>query len=184
MAATPARKIAALDIATTCGHAVGCLGEIPRAGSIRFGIIARDPPEQVFATALEWAVAFFERERPDILILEAMLPPAAMLNKTSRQVRDRLAGLHGIMLGCGRRSGVGEFVTVSVGDIRRHFIGDGSLKRNAAKRETIRRCVALGWPAEDDNAADACAIWSYACALLDPRWGLRLTPLFNRAVAL
>jgi len=180
----PARKIAALDIATTCGHAVGCLGEIPRAGSIRLGVIARDPPQEVFATAIEWAVAFFERERPDILIIEAMLPPQAMLNKTSRQVRDRLAGLHGIMLGCARRAGVAEFVHVTVGDIRRHFIGDGSLKRNAAKREVIRRCVQLGWPAEDDNAADALAIWSYACALLDPKWGLRLTPLFNRAVVL
>ena len=177
-----ARKIAALDVATTCGFACGVLGEIPRAGSVRFGLISRDPPEEVFAAAIEWAAAFFERERPDILMLEMMLPPQAMLNKTSRQVRDRLAGLHGIMLGCARRAGVGEFVHVSVGDIRRHFIGDGHLKRNAAKREVIRRCVQLGWRADDDNAADALAIWSYACALLDPTWGLRLTPLFNRVV--
>lgn len=179
-----ARKLAALDIATSTGWACGCLGELPRAGSVRFGVIARDPPDQVFAAAIEWAAAFFECERPDILILEMMLPPQAMLNKTSRQVRDRLAGLHGVMLGCARRGGVGEFVHVSVGDIRRHFIGDGSLKRNAAKREVIRRCVQLGWPADDDNAADALAIWSYGCAMLDPTWGLRLTPLFNRAVAL
>jgi len=182
MAAAP--KIAALDIATSTGFACARLGEPPRAGSVRFGIVSRDPPDQVFAAAIDWAMEFFAREAPDLLILEAMLPPDAMPNKTSRQVRDRLAGLHGIMLGCARRAGVGEIATVTVGDIRRHFIGDGKLKRNAAKREVIRRCLQLGWPADDDNAADALAIWSYGCALLDPTWGLRLTPLFNRAVAI
>jgi len=182
MAAIP--KIAALDIATTLGWAVGALDECPRAGSIRFGLVGRDPPDEIFSAALIWAADFFERERPDLLMLEGMLPPQAMQNRTSRQVRDRLAGLHGIMLGSARRYGVGEISTASVNDIRAHFIGDRGLKRNAAKRETIRRCVQLGWPVEDDNAADALACFSYACGLLDPKWGLRLTPLFNRSVAL
>lgn len=157
--------------------------ERPCAGSIRFGDI-RSEPADVFATALTWAEEFFAREKPDTLIVEAMLPPTAMLNKTSRQVRDRLAGLHGIFLGIARKRGVGEIVTVNVGDIRAHFIGDRMLKRHAAKTETIRRCKALGWIVRDSDAADACAVWSYACALVDPRWGLRLSPLFNRAVAI
>jgi hypothetical protein len=175
-------KIAALDIATTCGWACGVLGETPRAGSMRFGVIGRDSPDDIFAAALIWADGFFRLERPDLLILEAMLPPDAMKGQTSRQTRDRLAGLHGIMRGVARKAGVAEIATATVGDIRSHFIGGRMERRAAAKRETLRRCVMLHWPADDDNAADALAAWSYACALIDPTWALRVTPLFNRAL--
>jgi hypothetical protein len=120
-----------------------------------------------------------------MLIVEAMLPPTpALYNKTTRQVRDRLGGLHGIFLGTARKFGVAEIATVNVGDIRGHFIGGRGLRRDLAKRETIRRCQQLGWIVTDNNAADACACWSYACAIVDPRSALRVSPLFNRNVAI
>ena len=182
MMATAAQKIAALDVATNCGWACGIIGTCPAAGSIRFGIIAHDSPDEIFARALDWAVDFFEREQPDILMLEALLPADAMVGKTSRMTRDRLAGLDAIMRGVARISGVGEIASATVGDIRAHFIGARNTKRVDAKRETIARCRMLGWPAVDDNAADALAAWSYTCALIDPRWALKVTPLFNRAL--
>ena len=174
--------IIALDIATKTGWAMGKPGEIPTCGSHRFGQ-AHSEPHEVFGAALKWFSEFLREHRVDTLIVEQMLPPDAMKNKTSRAVRDRLAGLHGVMLGVAQLRGVGEIAQASVGDIRAHFIGDRSARRETAKREVMRQCEMQGWAAPDDNAADACALWSYACTLIRPELGLRVVPLFHRRSA-
>lgn len=177
--------ILALDIATVTGFARGHLGEIPSSGSIRFdGGAARPTDNQVFGAALYWIIALLEQgPLPNVVIMEALLPPTAMKGETTTAVRDRLGGLHGIMRGVAHRYGIGEISTVSVGAVRSHFIGDRSLRRAAAKREVLYKCRALGWPARDHNAADACAIWSFACGLIDPRTALQVSPLFRKRVA-
>lgn len=175
--------ILALDVATVCGWARGRVGTIPNSGSIRFdgGVAGRPTDNQVFAAGLAWIIALLEQgPLPDVLIMEALLPPTAMKGETTTAVRDRLGGLHGIMRGVASRYGVGEISTVGVGAIRSHFIGDRGLRRDKAKRAVMERCRALGWTTPDHNAADACAIWSYACALIDPKWALQVSPLFNR----
>lgn len=172
--------ILALDLATVTGFARGRLGQKPVSGSIRFGR-PKDSSQAVFGAALVWLEAQMLEPKPDIVIIERLLPPEAMKNKTSRAVRDRLAGLHGIARAAAHLHGIEEVTEASVGDVRRHFIGDGSLKRKPAKQVVIDRCVALGWQVEDDNAADACALWSYACGVLDPKHALMMTPLFGRA---
>ena len=176
--------ILALDVATTLGWARGRVGNCPSSGSIRFdGGAARPTDNQVFGAALNWIVALFEQgPLPNILIMEALLPPTAMTGETTTAVRDRLGGLHGIMRGVAHRYGVGEISTVSVGAVRSHFIGDRSLRRAAAKREVLYKCQALGWPARDHNAADACAIWHFACSLIKPELALQVSPLFRRKV--
>jgi len=108
------------------------------------------------------------------------LPPAAMINQTSRAVRDRLAGLHGVIRAAARRRGIGEISDVGVGDVRQHFIGTRSLKRDEAKKAVIDQCLLLDWRINNDNEADACAIWSFAVSLIDPKQALRVSPLFNR----
>ena len=50
--------------------------------------------------------------------------------------------------------------------IRKHFIGRGDLKRDAAKARTMERCQRLGWQIANDNEADACAVWDFARAKL------------------
>jgi hypothetical protein len=50
-----------------------------------------------------------------------------------------------------------------------------------AKRETIGRCRALGIHVEDDNQADAIALWLFQCAQIRPQLGLRTSPLFAGA---
>jgi hypothetical protein len=176
--------ILALDVATRCGYALGRLGETPIAGSVRFGNSSSDE-NVIFAAALDWASQFLAPQpRPDIVMIEAMLPADAMKNHTSRAVRDRLAGLHGVIRAVAQLRGIGKIESCSVGDVRSHFIGHRGAKREHAKRQTMRRCACLGWDCKDDNAADALAVWSYACALIDPALALRLTPLFNKAIAL
>lgn len=172
--------ILALDLATRTGFARGRVGELPISGSIRFGGSGAHDAA-IFAAALRWISQELQPEpRPDIVILEAMLPPDAMRGATSRAVRDRLAGLHGIALGVAHLRGVGEIAEASVGNIRGHFIGDRRLRRPDAKRHVMARCKALGWQCADDNAGDALALWSYACALIDPTWAVQVSPLFNR----
>lgn len=172
-----------LDVATCLGWARGHVDAVaPACGTIRFGNV-RTSAAEIFGRAIRWAEAYIGGAKPDILVLEGLLPPEAMHGETSRAVRDRLCGLHGIMLGIAHNSGVGEIVTASVGDVRMHFIGTRSLKRAQAKAEVMAKCEMLGWAVADDNQGDAAATWSYACALIDPKLALRGSPLFHRIVS-
>jgi hypothetical protein len=172
--------ILALDVATITGFARGRVGATPVSGSVRFGNF-ETKNNAVFGKALAWISKELEPQpRPDLVILEALLPPDAMKGKTSKAVRDRLAGLHGIMRAVANLRGIPEIAEASVGDIRGHFIFDRAARRETAKAETLLQCRRLGWPAEDDHAGDACALFSYACALIDPKTALQVSPLFRR----
>src|SRR5215471_11204309 len=160
--------ILALDLATRCGWARGKIDGVPEAGSILFG------------NALKWISYLLEPQpRPDVVIIEAMLPPEAKMGHTTRETRDRLAGLHGIVRGVAFLRQIPEIKEASVGDVRHHFIGTRTMKSFAAKRETVNRCIALGWDANDDNAGEALALWSYARSLIDPKYALLVSPMFN-----
>jgi hypothetical protein len=171
--------ILAIDLATVTGFARGEVGGSPISGSIRFG--ARDASNNaVFAHALSWIADVLEPQpRPDLLLLEAMLPPGAQVGHTSREVRDRLAGLHGVIRGVAHLRGIYRIDEASVGDVRQHFIGSRSLKRARAKRAVGERCCLLGWDTVDDNAADALALWHYGCARIQPELALQVSPLFR-----
>jgi len=174
--------ILAIDLATWCGWCRGQVGEQPRFGSIRFGGEG-ERPAAVFAAAVAWCEMFLEARPPDILMLEALLAPSVMRGKSQAISHARLAGLQGIALGMAHRFGVPEIAEASVQDIRAHFIGERSLRRAAAKRAVVERCRRLGWMVKNDNEGDACALWSYGCALVDPQTALRVVPLFNRRLA-
>lgn len=175
--------ILALDIATYSGWARGPVGaDAPAFGSLRFGSKGCTS-NAVFGACLKWLSAALEPQpRPDIVIIELMLPPEAKVGRTSRDVRDRLAGLHGIIRAVAFLRGIYEIQEASVGDVRGHFIGVRNLQRDHAKLEVLSRCRQLGWMVEDDNQADACALWHFACCLIDPELALRVSPLFNRAL--
>ena len=174
--------IFALDVATTCGWARGPVGGVPMSGAINFAR-KESSDNAVFANALSWLSVVLEpKPRPDLIVIEALLPPQAMKGHTSRAVRDRLAGLHGIVRAVAFLRGIYRIETATVGDVRGHFINDHACKRQEAKRETVEKCRALGWPCDDDNAADALAVWSYACGMIDPQTALQVSPLFNPAL--
>ena len=111
-----------------------------------------------------------------------MLPPGAKVGYTNASTRDRLAGLHAIVRGVAHIRGGGEIemACYSVGDIRAHFIGERGLRRAQAKQAIVTRCEQLGWPAVDNNAADALAAWSLACSIVDPAQAIKVSPLFNQ----
>jgi len=166
----------ALDLATVTGWARGAPGELPRCGTVRFGEEGASD-NAVFAQALTWAAKYLEPEpRPTSIIIEAMLPPQARIGKTSRQTRDRLAGLHGIVRAVAYCRGIYDIGTISVLSVRKHFTGS----QNASKHAVYERCRMLGWQVPDMNASDAAATWHFACAMIDPRLGIEVTPLFGK----
>jgi hypothetical protein len=175
--------ILALDLATRCGWAKGRVGDDPPTfGSIRFGA-AGASDAAVFAHCLRWLSAELEPQpRPDILMIESMLPPEAKVGNTTGAVRDRLAGLHGIVRAVAHLRGIHDIGETSVQSVRAHFISNGKLKRDAAKAEVVRVCRALDWNVDNDNEGDACALWSYAVSLIDPSQTVKLSPLFNKAI--
>jgi hypothetical protein len=173
-------NVLALDLATVTGYARGEVGGRPVAGSIRFGTRESGDGE-VFGHAIGWFSKLIAMQpRPDVIVVEAMLPPGAKVGATNSSTRDRLAGLHAIVRGVAHIRGAGEIACYSVGDIRHHFIGERSLRRAQAKQAIVLRCEMLGWQVVDNNAADACAAWSFACSIIDPTQALKVSPLFNK----
>jgi hypothetical protein len=175
--------ILAIDLATQAGFCRGPHDGAPSFGSISFAR-GDDSNADIFGAALIWLAALLEPQpRPDLLVLEALLPAAAKL-KTNKLTRDRLAGLRGVILGVADCRHIRRIEEIAVGDVRAHFIGDRSLKRAAAKREVMRQCRRLGWFVEDDHQGDACALWSFACSMIEPKLALRVSPLFAKGIAL
>jgi hypothetical protein len=169
----------ALDVATVTGWAVGRVGETPMAVSIPFAQPGSNS-NVLFHGCLRWFEIELQRgPLPDILAIEELLPPIARRGTTSTAAQHRLAGLHGVIRALAMKYKVGEIVGANVQNVRQHFIHTRSLRSDVAKRTVMKTCAMLGWPTADNNCADALALWSYTSALIDPRLGLRTTPLFG-----
>jgi hypothetical protein len=167
--------ILALDLATITGWARGVPGSIPTCGIIKFGN-SDASASATFAGALRWFSEFLKADKlPTAIMLESMLPPGAMKGETNRAARDRLAGLHGVIRAVAHCRGVFDIAEIDVLAVRQHFCG----ARNVGKNVVYERCKTLGYPVNDLNASDACAIWSYACGIVEPNTGVDITPLFS-----
>jgi hypothetical protein len=66
--------------------------------------------------------------------------------------------------------------SVSPATARKEFIGDGRLKRDAAKLRVRAMCEVLGWPVENDDESDACCIWHTGVVKLAPRLAAPIHP--------
>jgi hypothetical protein len=177
--------IAAFDLATNTGWAAGALGDhVPAFGSIRFG--AREASHEArFAHALEWTSDFLKRNRVDLIVFEEPLHYGLRRGKDGKPAsgpgNDEISyGLAAIVQAVAHLRGVYDVRQVRTIDVRRFFLGDNP-KRKIAKRETVGRCRALGLKVDDDNQADAIALWHFQCAQLRPQLGLRTSPLFAGA---
>lgn len=180
----PSPMVLGLDVATVTGFAYGRVdANRPTWGCKRLGS-ASSPSAEVFGVALNWARDFFPQIKPDVVMIEALLPPSAMREKTTRAVRDRLCGLNAIMMAVAHDIGVGEIGCAPVSDIRDHFIYGHTLTRKLVKAAVVAKCKELDWHVSNDNEADACAAWSYATALINPKLALRGSPLFNRIASI
>lgn len=160
-------KILALDIATTVGICVGTAGTVPTAWSVRLGKKGQD--DILFSKMLRLTSSLIKQYEPDLMAFEG----AVGGDRSSHY----LVGI----IACARGMATARDVPVvpcNIGAIRKHFIGQhvtsamyphlpkGKAKAAAcehAKAAVQNHCKMLGWKAEDEDSADACAVWSYAC---------------------
>ncbi len=94
-----------------------------------------------------------------------------------------LMQLTGAIRAAAKRAGA-NVLLVAVSTVRKHFVGQGNLKKHEAKRVVMERCRLLGWDHRgNDNLADSMAVWSYGMSVRYPNWAPKATPLFGRARA-
>lgn len=170
-------KILALDVATQTGICVGETGADPRAWSISLGEapdrgrLSKDAKAELDATrfnnALIMTQGLIEHHNPDLIVIEAAIggPKAS----------HYLIGLVACVRACAKNRGV-KCRPANLSAVRKHFLGLAlsvsdfpHMKQAAAKAaikgEVVKRCTLLGWDVgTDHDAADACAIWDWACA--------------------
>ena len=157
------------DPGVNLGFAVGRARTVPLSRTIRLSNKKKLMGERFAAMA-----SFFQEEakveRPDIVIKEAPLMPAAMaqLGMSSESIRLTL-GLHAILEMMAFRWGVPIHEETNQ-TIRKHFIGVGKLgDRDATNKAVVTRCWQLGYVPRDVVDWDRCnalAGWDWAAAHL------------------
>ena len=159
-----------LDIASAVGWAAGHIGTRPVFGSIRFGDGA--PPGQIFDDFDVWLWDKIDELQPEFIYRES----AFISPKTNARTVQILYGLQALVLrACYRQKIVPRSATPM--QAYEFFVG-GKLpskaipgetksqlkarRRNAKKTSTVFACKGRGFAVQDDNAADAVALWHYA----------------------
>ena len=170
-----APSILALDIATNLGWALGRPGERPAAGSLRVAPQGATE-EEIGAGAARWLLDMLTVSPVDALYFEAPLDPRHMGKRTNFSTATVLIGLAFMLSTLAHMRGVARIRKVQVRDARKHFLG-AHLRGEDGKAAVLRRCLDLGWAGSgnarfDDNAADALAVWSFACADIEKRTGV------------
>lgn len=170
-------SILAMDIASQAGWAYGAPGTVPRAGTIRWA-----PPSssngKVGAGMVRWVLDFLRVNAVDAVYFEAPFDPRIMAGKTNFSTTRLLVGLPFLFEGLLEMKDIGRVREVTVADVRRHFLGSNP-RGEEGKGRVQQRCRELGWRFDSPDAADALAVWSFACAVEAPKAAIATAPLFQ-----
>lgn len=147
-------KVLAFDTATKTGVAIGSAGETPRAFSVDLGKVDWCIR---FSRTLRLTHKLITEHKPDLVVVEAFVG--------GPKANTDLAGLVACVLGESDRLKV-KTATYYPATVRKHFLGGVSKSsRTPIKVQVAQRCAMLGWDVGDTDAADAAALWDYACAV-------------------
>lgn len=175
------KQILALDLARMTGWALGYVHDrVPMSGSIAFAN-ADATMARMFSNA-RIDLRDFLSLNPEIglVVFESPLLPMHMQGKTSINAIRQLIGLASVVEELLYTLGKYDVREARVSDVRKHFLGSNRNKRAEAKKQTIETCRRLGWAPQDDNAADALALWHYQASILEPKLAIQTNPLFRR----
>lgn len=157
-------RILALDTAISTGCAFGVAGETPVFWTVNLGKVSWDTR---FARMLRLVRSAVERHGPEIIAVEG--------TAAGGYGNPDLIGLAHCARAQAALMGVQSRVYMP-NSVRRHFLGKALTARDfpgktkgaakgAIKAQVIAKCHLLGWMVEDDNQADACALWDYTASL-------------------
>lgn len=166
-----------LDLAVCTGFCLGRPGETPRSGSVR----VKQPAEALYQAP--WNLETFLQDLclfgdPDLIVYEAPIPLNAQMGDGRARNEDAL--LMPIKL----EQAIERFCLprqirwekVYAATVRKHLLGKANYgDRQATKNAVFDRCKVLGLIPSDArirnkssdplfDQADACAVWSWACA--------------------
>ncbi len=161
-------EILALDLASRFGWCRGEIGGKPIYGSARFAPEGASNAE-ICSGAIRQVTQMISTFRPRVVVIEAPMAPSQMAGRTTVKVARILLGLPFLVEGIAYSLGVYEIREANVQDVRKHFIGVRTVKGGGAKAVVVDRCRALGDDPQDDNAADAIALWDFACSIYEGR---------------
>jgi hypothetical protein len=190
MTAAERPLIAAFDVATNTGVCDGVAGGIPRLWTWVLSDAGDGRPRRL-AYLRAYLDSYFKENAVGRVFYEKPMPIAAQVNAKPGSgfgaSEDQLAFLRGslgVLEACAAMAGIHVIEGVSVQDARKHFCGQRTFARGAdgksqAKDAVLRMCAILKIPAANDHEADAAAIWSYGCAISNPRTAHLHSPLFQ-----
>lgn len=145
--------ILALDLSSKVGWAVGREGKLSAQGTLFLPspITWGDP----LIALIDWLADTVTVFDPKECWVEAPLPAQAQTNaRTARMQLFLTAAVH--IVCCRRELPVME---AHASTVRAAVVGSGRAKKDAV----MEWCRAQGHPYHDHNAADAIALWAYAC---------------------
>ena len=167
--------IAALDLATKTGVAVGPLGGQPELwtldlkskGEAKFHA-TRLMQIQGLAHRLisEQGVGFIAIEKPFVA------------SHNNWETTLLTIGLTANVLSWAARKGI-QVDIIPAQTVAKHFTGSGKMKRDEKKAAILAECRARGWDPKDDNQADAAALWELACSRLSHTHAAATGPIFQ-----
>lgn len=167
-------RVLALDLATVTGWAVDrpSGGPVPACGIFRTPFAGGDDYGSGFAAFYDWLHDMTSLHQPTLLAFEA---PLDSQNTHNRQATRVLIGMATLAETVAAARGITCFET-HIQTVRKHFTGSG----RSQKPDVMYRCRVLGWQVPNHDAADACAVWDYAHAVLRSR---RRTAMARAAVS-
>lgn len=120
--------------------------------------------------------------KPRAVFIEAPLDPTAPGVKTTADTANALIGGARLVATLAYMRGVWDVRFPGVQEVRKYFTGHARFKeqydpqtkrilksRQVAKIATMNACRLRGWQVENDDAADAAALWAFSCSLVDPQ---------------
>lgn len=156
-------KVLAFDTAIKTGVCIGDAGATPHAWTVDLG---KALWELRFARTLRMVERYATQYRPDLIVVEA--PAAGGYSNAD------LVGLTVCVRAQAAKMGI-QSKLYYANSVRKHFLGKAlkakdfpgkshAAAKGAIKAQVIARCQLLGWNIEQADAADAAALWDYACA--------------------
>lgn len=145
------------DLGTKMGWAAGDLRGSPDFGQEILGE-AGATHGQRFTQALLITKTLIDHFKPDLIAHEATIPSGPKGDQTRSQMA---MGYRAACHIAAFTRGVKEPEQVHVSTVRKFFIGNGGVGGQKAKSMAMEHCMDLGWDVENDDQAEALAVWAF-----------------------
>lgn len=172
-------KILGLDLARQTGWACGEPCALPVYGTLRLDA-ATEPAR--FLQLGRMVTGLIQQHGVTAVVIEQPHVSA----KFGFNALMPLFGYRAAALMAAESRGVPVNWAAGASTVRKHFIGAGGLKREAAKAAVVERCRQRGWNPKNDDEADALALLDWRLAVLDPNHlieGMKRWPIATSASA-